>query len=171
MIDRLHRRAERGLDVTAWVATMETISSPRRSRTVFLAGPTFNLLPDDEAMAQALASIANVLTEDGTVIVPLFVPEPVSPKEAGVPKRQVTPTGWIGWQVTGVNRDEESCTQTLTLRYEREHNGEVERIERDWVMHWVSVARFEAMALEAGLRVVKAPDAIDHKPKDIILRP
>ncbi len=58
MINRLQRRAaERGLDVTAWVATMEAMSPPRRYRTIFLARPTCNLLPDDEAMAQALFNI------------------------------------------------------------------------------------------------------------------
>ncbi len=170
MINRLHRRAvERGLDVTAWVATMEAMSAPRRYRTVFLAGPTFNLLPDDEAMARALVSIRDALTPDGTAIVPLFVPEPVTPEAVGVPTWQETPTGWIGWQVIAVNRDEKSCTQRLTLRYERGHNGDIEQLERDWIVHWVDLARFEAMALGAGLRVAKAPPRIDHQPRDVIL--
>ncbi len=170
MINRLQRRAaKRGLDVTAWVATMESMSPPRRYRTIFLAGPTFNLLPDDEAMARALVSIREALTQDGTAIVPLYVPAPVATTAVGVLTRQETQTGWIGWEVRGVDRNEKSCTQTLTLRYEREHNSDVEQIERDWTLHWVDLARFEAMALEAGLRVIEAPEKIDHQPKDVMI--
>lgn len=88
----------RGLEVTAWVATMESMTPPRRYRTIFLAGPTFNLLPDDEAMAHALVGIRQALAQDGFAIVPLFVPAPVVTTAVGVLTRQDTLTGWIGWQ-------------------------------------------------------------------------
>src|SRR5699024_11497049 len=51
MLARLRGRAERrGLEVNAWLTAMEAMVLPRRYRTVFLAGPTFNLLPTDDAM-------------------------------------------------------------------------------------------------------------------------
>lgn len=170
MVDRLYRRAaQRGLEVTAWVAAMESMSPPRRYRTIFLAGPTFNLLPSDESMEQALVSIRKALTQDGTTVVPLFVPPVTASSAVGVLTRQVTPTGWIGWQIVDVDRDEQSRTQTSTLRYEREHNGQVERTERDWTLHWVDIAGFHAMAREAGLQVVEAPEEIDGQARDVVL--
>lgn len=171
MIGRLHRRAqERNLEVTAWVATMQDIRPPRRYRTIYLAGPTFNLLPHDQAMAQALASIHSALDEGGTAVVPLFVPELVPPERIGVPVRQGTATGWIGWQVVKAQRHEESRTQTQALRYEREVDGEREWLQRDWIMHWLDVNDFTAMAREVGLETVSAPHTIGHEPADVILR-
>lgn len=171
MIERLHQRAEeRNLDVTAWVATMQDIHSPRKYTTVFLAGPTFNLLPDDAAMAQALASIHRALDDGGTAVVPLFVPEPVPPEQIGVPVRQETATGWMGWQVVAAVRDEESRTQTQTLKYEREVGGAHDQIQRDWIIHWIDVTDFSAAAGRAGLETVSAPQAIGHRPADVVLR-
>lgn len=170
MITRLQRRAAaRHLEVTAWVATMESMNPPRMYRTIFLAGPTFNLLPTDEAMAQALVRLRAALRGDGVAIVPLFVPPPVAPTASSELTRQETPTGWIGWRIVGADRDEKSSTQTMTVRYEREHNGALEQIERDWTLHWVDLATFEAMALDAGMRTVEAPTRIDHQPKNVIL--
>lgn len=170
MIRRLHQRAaERGLDVTAWVSMMETMSPPRRYRTIFLAGPTFNLLPDDQAMAQALLRIRDALTDEGAAIVPLFLPDSVDPQAIGAPTRQETATGWMACQIVAVDRDEQERTQTLRLRYEREHQGELEQTERDWTLHWVDKETFESIARTAGLRICAAPDTIDNEVKDIIL--
>lgn len=170
MIDRLHRRAEgRGLDVTAWVAAMQTMSPPRRYRTIFLAGPTFNLLPDDQAMAQALVSIQNALTAQGTAIVPLFVPEPVASQSIGVPMRQETATGWMAWQIVAAHRDEQARSQTLKLRYEREDHGQLERTERHWILHWIDRDGFEDIARRAGLGLREAPGTIDHEAKDVVV--
>ena len=58
MIARLRERADgRGLAVKAWVDTMEGMTVPRRYETVFLAGPTFNLLPTDKAMREDRKSV------------------------------------------------------------------------------------------------------------------
>lgn len=171
MIDRLHgRAAERNLDVTAWVATMQAMRPARRYRTIFLAGPTFNLLPDDAEMTKALVSLRGALAEDGTAIVPLFVPESVAPERIGRATAQRTPAGTISWRVIAADRDEDSRTQTLTLRYERETEGALEWLERDWVTHWVGWDLFRELADGAGLRTVSAPHVIDGRTKDVVLR-
>lgn len=171
MIEHLHRRAaERGLEVNAWVASMESMRPLRTYRTIFLAGPTFNLLPDDQAMAQALSRIEQTLSPDGTAVIPLFVPEPMSGDKIGVPTRQVTPTGWIGWHIVDAARNEKKRTQTLTLRYERVNAAERETLERNWVLHWISLDMFTDMAREAGLRVVSSPQTIGYEPTDVFLQ-
>jgi SAM-dependent methyltransferase len=171
MIGRLHRRAAaRDLEVDVRVADMRTMRLPRTYRTIFLAGPTFNLLPDDAAMAAALASVARALAPGGTAVVPLFVPEPVDPDTFGVPRRQAQPDGWISVQVLAADRDEASRTQTVTLRYERLQHDLHETLDRDWVLHWIDLDRVEELAQRAGLRVVSAPEAIDGTPRDVVLR-
>jgi len=171
MIARLQERADhRDLPVKAWVDTMERMIVPRRYGTVFLAGPTFNLLPTDNAMRQALGSIRGALTEGGTAIVPLFVPESVTPSVIARVTRRETPDGWIGYRVVEVVRDDVARTQTTTLLYEREADGVHEQLQRDWVLHWIDLTALTAMATQAGLRIVDAPDSIDHHARDIVLQ-
>jgi hypothetical protein len=52
---------------------MEDLGLPRRYRTIFLAGPTFNLLPDDETASAALRRIRAHLADGGVAVVPLFI--------------------------------------------------------------------------------------------------
>lgn len=171
MIARLHQRArDRNLDVTAWVASMETIAAPREYATVFLAGPTLNLLPTDEAMLQALRSMKRALAPGGTAVVPLFVPETASATDVGSGTRDETSNGWISCRTLEVKRDESNRTQTSTLLYEREHHGTLEQLERQWVLHWVGVEAFSAMAEQAGFRITDAPPAIDHQARDFTLQ-
>lgn len=171
MIERLHRRAaDQNLAVNAWVADMQTMRLPRAYRTVFLAGPTFNLLPDDRAMGRALSSIAGALAADGTAVIPLFEPEPVGPDEIGALTRRTTPTGWIGWKIVKAARDADTRTQTLTLRYERVDSGASEVLERDWVIHWIDLDGFAELARHAGLRVDSAEGEVGPEPVDVILR-
>ncbi|HET7385843.1 MAG TPA: class I SAM-dependent methyltransferase [Nocardioidaceae bacterium] len=171
MIERLHRRAsERGMAVNAWVDLMETLRAPRSYQTVFLAGPTFNLLPDDHAMSQALSRIAEVLSPDGSAVIPLFVPESVGSEDIGAPTRESTSMGWIQCQVVSAVRNEHARTQTLTLRYERNEGARTQILERDWVIHWISFEGFTAIARQAGLQLVSPPPKVDHEPVDVVLR-
>ena len=169
MLARLRGRAERrGLEVNAWLTAMEAMVLPRRYRTVFLAGPTFNLLPTDEAMGQALHAIRRVLAPGGAAIVPLFVPPPAR-GEVGATTREQTPGGTVSCTVVAAARDEVRRTQRLTLRYERCGDGELETLERDWVLHWTDLARFEELAGNAGLRITSAPPTIGADPADVVL--
>ena len=67
--------ADRGLEVTLHHGLMETMDLGRRYRSIYLAGPTFNLLADDTAAAQALGRIHAHLEPGGSALIPLFVPE------------------------------------------------------------------------------------------------
>lgn len=171
MIARLHQRAEtRNLDVTAWVESMETMNPSRQYATVFLAGPTLNLLPTDEAMRRTLHNIKRTLLPGGTAILPLFVPESASADYIGSVTRQETAKGWIACRVLSVERDESARTQITALRYERESNGMLQQLKRNWLLHWIDVDGFTAMAQEAGFRVIDAPAAVDHEPRNVVLR-
>ena len=57
MLQRCRRRARKqGVDVVVYHQRMEALDLPRRYRAIFLAGPTFNLLPDGSiALAAAPA--------------------------------------------------------------------------------------------------------------------
>ena len=169
MLTRLRGRAtRRGLEVNVWLTPMEAMVLPRRYRTVFLAGPTFNLLPTDEAMGQALHAIRCVLAPGGAAIVPLFVPPPAR-GEVGATTREQTPGGTVSCTVVAAARDEGQRTQRLTLRYERRGDGELETLERDWVLHWIGLAGFEALAGDAGLRLGARPAEIGADPADVVL--
>jgi SAM-dependent methyltransferase len=152
MLDRARARAaERGLVVTLHHAPMEAMDLGRRYRSIFLAGPTFNLVLDDDLVAAALTRIHDHLEPGGSALVPLFVPEDESD--------QVGSTSTSGtMRVTKVScvRDEEARTQAVVLRYE---DGD-ETLERPWTLHWHSQEQFAALAATAGLDVaaVMAPD-------------
>lgn len=171
MIARLGRRAsEQNLEVDARVASMETMRTGRVYRTIFLAGPTFNLLPDDDAMQQALCAIHHALADQGTAVIPLFVPEPIDDGELGLPTRQHTPNGLVSAEIVKAVRDRHARTQTLTLRYERIGTEQTESLERDWIIHWLSLNRFTDMAGQAGLRVTSSPDVLGYDPSDVVLQ-
>ena len=146
--------AARGLVVTLHESTIEAMELPRHYRSIYLAGPTFNLLVDDDTAWRALARIRAHLEPDGSALIPLFVPEPVPPQLVGVPRTDVAPDGaTIRFSAIGIDRDDEARVQTTHTRYERERDGEVERLERDWVIHWHTQDGFRQLSSDAGLLV------------------
>lgn len=167
MLARLNERAaRRGLAVEAWLTPMESMELPRRYRTIFLAGPTFNLLPDDQAMQRALHSIRHGLADGGTAVIPLFRPPPA---DIGGVTREETGNGSISCTVLAASRDEVRRTQALTLRYERVSGERSERLDRDWVIHWIGLEEFESLAVDAGLRTLSAPEMVGEDPADVVL--
>ncbi|NNG40221.1 class I SAM-dependent methyltransferase [Flexivirga sp. ID2601S] len=169
MIDRLRTRAaEAGIAVNAWVSTMQDLAPARAYRTVFLAGPTFNLLPDDQSMAATLRSIRGALAPGGTAVIPLFVPEAYDDADLGV--RVESADGAMAWQVVSATRDEAARTQILRLRYERQTGAKTEMVERDWLMHWVTPRRFADLAEAASLVVDALPDEFGSDERDVALR-
>lgn len=169
MIARLRRRAaELGITANAWVTTMEELTTTRGYRTIFLAGPTFNLLPSDDHMARSLERIRMSLAPDGTAVIPLFKP---SPAEPGPPRRQETSNGWIACGVGAAHRDEAARIQSVTLRYERSQDGELETLDRDSLLHWVDTATFAKLVEQAGLTADIPTADIGAEPVDWILRP
>jgi SAM-dependent methyltransferase len=155
MLARCRARAEaRGLAVTLHESPMESMELRRHYRSIYLAGPTFNLLTDDDTAWRALARIRAHLEPDGSALIPLFVPPPVLPRTIGAPRTHVTEDGTtLRFTVTGVERDDAARLQVNHTRYERERDGEVEVLERDWILHWYTHEGFRQLVSDAGLLV------------------
>lgn len=160
MLERLRRRAgELGIRVSVFHQRMEALRLPRRYRAVFLAGPTFTLLPDDAAALAALRGIRAHLAEGGTALVPLFTPAPTAAGEIGRVRAAAAPDGAeLRVSVVAEQRDEAARTQTTLLRYERHHGSDSTVVERPWVMHWYAPGQFEELSTAAGLAVSAVTD-------------
>ena len=143
---------EAGLDVVLHHQRMEALDLPRRYRTVFLAGPTFTLLPDDATAAAALRAIRRHLTDDGAVVVPLFLPRPTDPADLGRTREARADDGaLLRFSIRSEERDEQQRTQRSVLRYERLDGDEHTVLDRTWTLHWHDREGFRALAAEAGL--------------------
>lgn len=161
--------AERGLAVTLHQARMEEMELRRRYRSIYLAGPTFNLLVDDDTAWRALARIRAHLEPEGSALIPLFIPRPLPAKALGVPRTHVTDDGaTMRFTVLAEERDEDARRQVLTMRYELEAGGELVREDRSWVFHWHTQEGFRQLVGDAGLLVgdVVAPDGRAAQPDD-----
>ena len=154
MLDRCRRRAEQeGIEVVLHHQRMEELDlGDRRYRTIFLAGATFTLLPDDDAATRALLAIRRHLDPDGgQALIPLFIPTPPTDEEVGRPREAVDEHGTtIRFRILGVERDDAARRQQTMTRYER---GD-EVLERPWVVHWHTQDGFRALAAAAGLETV-----------------
>ena len=144
--------AARGLAVTLHETRMEAMELRRRYRSIYLAGPSFNLLPDDDTAWRALARIRSHLEPDGSALVPLFVPRPVLPSAIGVPRTHVTADGTtLRFTVTGIERDDAARVQITRTRYERLGPSGDEVLEREWLLHWYTQEGFRQLVSDAGL--------------------
>lgn len=161
--DLLDRGAERarqaGLEVVTHHQRFEELDLGRSYRSIFLAGPTFNLIPDDVLALRALRRIREHLTEDGTALVPLWVPDPTPPESFHTVKEATAEDGSrLTFTVLGEDYDEDTRTRTTRTRYERHTAGDPEVIERDWIIHWHTQESFADLAREAGLQVAALTD-------------
>ena len=102
------------LDVTLYLQTMEAMDLPVRYRCMYLAGASFNLVPDDASASRALRGIADHLQPGGGALVPLFVPEPVTP---GAPptRRELDDGTILSCGPIAAMRDDEARLQVVTL--------------------------------------------------------
>jgi hypothetical protein len=143
---------------------MERLDLPRRYRAIYLAGPTFNLLADDETALTALERIGSHLATGGAALVPLFIPEPTPEEQFGVTREHVTDDGRLQ-RVSAVSetRDEAQRLQTTVLRYESTKDGVTDVLERPWQLHWHTQEGFAALAGAAGLAVsaIRSPTGGD----------
>lgn len=155
MLDRCRvRAAERGVEVVVHCQPMQSMRLPRRYRSVYIAGPTFNLLPDDATAAAALSRIAEHLLPDGAALVPLFIPEPTDPKVFGVARRHTTAAGvHMAFSALAETYDAERRTRITDVRYELTTDGATTVDDRQWLLHWYTQDAFREMAESAGLRV------------------
>ena len=146
--------AARNLAVTLHESTVEAMELPRRYRSIYLAGATFNLLIDDDTAWRALARIRHHLEPDGSALIPLMLPQPIPPELLGVPRTNVADDGSIiRFTALAVDHDEQARLQTTHTRYERERDGVVERLEREWLLHWHTQEGFRQLVSDAGLLV------------------
>lgn len=155
MLDRCHARA--GVDdlrIGTYCQPMQELALPRTYRAMYLAGPTFNLLPDDETAGRALKSMADHLQLGGQAMVPLWIPEPTSAQEFGRTREAATGDGLTArYTVDSEDYDEAGRTRTTRTHYELRDGQQVERVQRDWVIHWHTPADFTEFARAAALEV------------------
>lgn len=153
MLERCSAAAtERGLDVTLHYATFDEMRLDRQYRSIYLAGATFNLLPDDETAQAALGRIATHLLPDGSALIPLFVPQSPADSDIGKVREHVTDDG-IVMRVTVVDivRNETARDQITELRYELLRGNDHQIVNRSWKLHWFEQEQFATMAADAGL--------------------
>ncbi len=164
MLERCRRRAaQQDLDVILHHQRMEELDLPRRYRSIYLAGPTFNLLPDDDTAHRALLGIRSHLAHGGAALVPLFVPPPAVVDPLATRDAVDAEGRAIRVAVVGAERDELVRTQVTVLRYERDAAvpaaaPEVE--ERPWLLHWYTQEDFRTLATAAGLIVDAVVDPL-----------
>ncbi|WP_456845908.1 class I SAM-dependent methyltransferase [Cellulomonas sp. P5_C6] len=171
MLDRLRRAAAaRELAVTVFRQRMEELDLPRRYRSIFLAGATFNLLPSDDVALRALRAIRAHLTDDGSALVPLFVPGPTPAVQIGVFREAFIGGAVLRVAVVHESLDHAARVRRTTLRYERVADGVVEVAEREWLLHWYTRAGFEALAVVAGLEPTTVADPEDAAAVTVTLR-
>lgn len=161
MLERCRARAAReDLTVTLHHQRMERLALERRYRAVFLAGPTFNLLPDDATAEAALHRIREHLADGGTALVPLHVPSPTPADRFGVVRTATAADGAeLRFSMVSEERDEAARTQTAVLRYERHQGDDSTVVDRSWALHWYRRSDFEKLAAAAGLVPVSVTDA------------
>lgn len=165
MLERLRVRAEaEGIEVVVHRSTIEGMELRRRYRSIFLAGATFNLLPDDDTAWHALDRIRTHLEPGGGALIPLFIPVRTARSAFGVARTHTAEDG-TEMRVTAVSetRDVASRLQVTVLRYELVAPDGVTTVEeRPWLLHWHTQDSFRGLAEEAGLTVsaVLAPDGL-----------
>ncbi|HYN33087.1 MAG TPA: class I SAM-dependent methyltransferase [Ilumatobacteraceae bacterium] len=165
MLAKLQRSAaDRGIDVVVHHSTIEQMDLGRMYRSIFLAGPTFNLLPDDATAASALERIREHLDPAGAALIPLFIPAPVPDNHLGIVREHIDDRGRIlRVSAISVERNDTARCQTTVLRYEVVDGDDNQVVERPWVLHWHTQQGFRELVANAGLNA-SAVFATDGSP-------
>ena len=160
MLERCHANAlRRGIEVRLHQQRVEDLALDRRYRSIYFAGPTFTLLPDDETARRALLRIQQHLTNDGMALIPLWVPAPTPTGEMSVSRCHDDGLG-VEVRFTPVSEtsDPVGRTRVTSCRYERITSTGTEVAEREWIIHWQTPSSFRRLCREAGLAVVDLVD-------------
>jgi hypothetical protein len=169
MLERCRAAAqERSLKVVLHHQPMEMMDLGRRYQSIYVAGPTFNLLPDDDTALAALTRIRAHLTETGSALVPLFVPEPT--RELGRARVHVEDDGTeLRFTVVDQRHDDAARVQATSCRYERVRGDAREMLEREWLIHWFAPGGFADLATRAGLAARELDDRRpERRPGDAV---
>jgi SAM-dependent methyltransferase len=157
------KAAARGLHVTLHRQEMQQLDLPRRFRTIFLAGPSFQLLLTQDDAERALERIFHHLEPGGRTVIPLYVPPLLGGAELATDTWRARPD---------VRREEDGALLRLSerfrydldaqlllarLRYEILRDGAVvAHEEREWRLRWHTQEQFRALLEHAGFTDVQA---------------
>jgi SAM-dependent methyltransferase len=153
----------RGLQVETVCTPMESMRIDGRFRSIYLAGPTFQLVIDVDLAAQALCRFAEHLVPDGRVLVPLFTPQPIQPAFFGRWKESTDENGRaIAFQTVSQSYRAEERRVDTVLRYRLGPvDAPVEQADATWSLRWYGDGEFEALAATAGLTIDRRTDSGD----------
>ncbi|THJ67961.1 class I SAM-dependent methyltransferase [Arthrobacter echini] len=166
MLDRCHARADaEGLQVRTYCQPMQELALPRTYRAIYLVGPTFTLLPDDDAAYRTLQGIAAHLHPDGRAMVPLWIPEPTPAEEFGRVREARTADGALArYTIESEEYDSSTLrTRRTHTRYELQRDDQMERVDRVWTIHWHDPDQFVDLARSAGLVVARMDPLEDRE--------
>ena len=162
MLERCRRKARtRGLEPVLHHQTMESMALPRRYRAIYLAGPTFTLLPGDSEALCVLQRIHDQLEPEGRLLLPLHVPqEDACLAAVGRPREALGEDGSrVRVTVTAMQFDAQARSLRMRLRYEADRpDGAQEVVERDQASHWWAPGSFLELLREAGFEEARALD-------------
>jgi len=159
MLDRCHARADiEGLQIVTYCQRMQDLALPRTYRAIYLAGPTFNLLPDDDTARRTLQRIAAHLDPGGQAMVPLWIPPATDRLEFGRTHEATIAGGMTArYTVESEDYDVPARTRCTHTRYELDDGRHTQRLRRDWIIHWHTPDSFAELARDAGLTVHLSP--------------
>ena len=145
----------RGLKVDLIHSPMEQLDVRKHFRSIYFAGPTFQLVIDEILAGQALTCIAAHLEPNGRALIPLFRPNPTDPATLGVWREHSTSTAEVlAFQVVSENYRPEERRVDTKLRYRRGPiDSPIEQIDRIWSLRWYEAGEFETLAHTVGLTV------------------
>lgn len=166
MVERCRTNAKaRGITTNVFHQRVEDLALERRYASIYFAGPTFNLLADDDAALRALRAIREHLTPEGVCLIPLWVPDPTPLEDLGAVRATKDGPG-VELRYTPLSEtyDREGRTRVTTSRYERVTADGSEVADREWVIHWHTPRSFRALCETAGLQVRSMVDDDASRP-------
>ena len=154
MLDRCRANAAASnLSVTLHHQRVETMQLGRTFESIYLAGPTFNLVPDDHTAGAALRSIRRHLSRGGAALVPLWIPDRTPNGNLGEVREARDDDGsLLRYTALEETWDARTRLRITSVRYERiDADGERTVADRDWTLHWHRPDDFARLCAEAGL--------------------
>lgn len=169
MVRRGRERLQRdGITAEIHHQKMEELNLASTFASIYLAGPTFNLLPDDATALRALQAMAHHLRPHGAALVPLWTPPPTPPEQVGVERVSRSPAAQARYTIIDETYDGAQRTRTTRVRYELITENEVRATDREWIIHWFADGVFRDLAAAAGLRVTLTQ--LDDEQQEAVLR-
>ncbi len=156
MLERCRENAlRRGIQVRLHHQRVEDLHLGRRYASIYFAGPTFTLLPDDRTARRALEAIRSHLVDDGMALIPLWVPSPTPEEELGVCRSDDDGLGVeVRYTPLSEKTDPVSRTRVTSTRYERITATDRQVAEREWIIHWQTPSSFRRACRDSGLDIV-----------------